>query len=67
MPSTASHDPTDALVRNPRRSATPTTSVTETRLATSEVSTCAHRTLDRATGIDRKRSTMPPWRSRNSR
>ena len=43
------------------------TIATETRLATSEVSTCAHSTLDRAIGMDWNRSKMPPCRSRNSR
>ena len=67
MPATASHAPTEAPVRNPMISATPTTIATETRLATSEVSTCAQRTLERAIGIDWKRSTIPPCMSRNSR
>ncbi len=38
--------------------ATPTTSATDTRFATSDVSTCAHSTLDRAIGIDWNRSKM---------
>ena len=39
----------------------------DTRFATTEVSTCAHSTLDLAIGIDWKRSKMPPCMSRNSR
>jgi hypothetical protein len=49
------------------RSATSTTTATEIRLATSEVSTCAQRTDDRAIGMDWKRSTMPLCMSVNSR
>ena len=36
-------------------------------LATSEVSTCAHNTDERAIGIDWNRSKMPPFMSRKSR
>ena len=43
------------------------TIATETRFAASDVSTCAQSTLDRAIGMDWKRSKMPPCRSRNSR
>ena len=39
----------------------------DTRFAASEVNTCAHSTLDRAIGMDWKRSKMPPCMSRNSR
>ncbi len=47
--------------------ATPVTIATEARFATTDVSTCAHSTLERAIGIDRKRSTIPPCMSRKSR
>jgi len=47
--------------------ATPTTTTTETRLATSEVSTCAHSTDERAIGMDWKRSKMPLCMSVKSR
>ena len=67
MPATASQAARDAPVRNPMSSATPMTIATETRFATSEVSTCAQSTLDRAIGMDWKRSKMPPCMSRNSR
>ena len=67
MPATASHAATEAPVRNPMISATPMTIAIDTRLATSEVSTCAQSTLDLAIGIDWKRSKMPPCMSRNSR
>ena len=67
MPSTASHPTTPVPVRNPRSSATPTTITIDARLATSEVSTCAHSELDRAIGMDWNRSKIPPCRSRNRR
>ena len=47
--------------------ATSTTTTSEIRLATTEVSTCAHSTEDRAIGIDWNRSKMPLCMSRNSR
>ena len=47
--------------------ATSTTTTTEIRLATSEVSTCAHSTPDRAIGIDWNRSKIPPCMSVKSR
>ena len=40
--------------------AAPSTTSSERRMAASEVSTCAHSTLDRAIGIERKRSRIPP-------
>ena len=67
MPATASHAAMDAPVRKPISSATPTTIATAARLAASDVSTCAHSTLERAIGIDWNRSKMPPCRSRKSR
>ena len=67
MPATASQAATDAPVRNPMISATPMTIAIDARFAASEVSTCAQSTLDRAIGMDWKRSKMPPCRSRNSR
>ena len=67
MPATASHASTPAPVRKPMSRATRTTTTTETRLATSEVSTWAHSTAERAIGIDWNRSKMPPCRSRKSR
>src|SRR5262249_25757152 len=45
MPATASHAAVGAPVRNPMATATSTTSTSEIRLATSEVSTCAHSAL----------------------
>ena len=67
MPATASHAGTPAGERKPMRTATSTTSASETRMATSEVSTCAHSTPDRAIGIDWNRSKMPLCMSRKSR
>ena len=67
MPATASHASTPAGERKPMTTATSTTTTIETRLATSEVSTCAHSTDDRAIGMDWKRSKMPLFMSRNSR
>jgi hypothetical protein len=52
MPATASHASTPAPERKPMRRATSTTTTSEIRLATSEVSTCAHSTDDRAIGMD---------------
>ena len=49
------------------RRATSTTSTSEIRLATSEVSTCAHSTLERAIGMDWNRSKIPPCISVKSR
>ena len=43
------------------------TITSEIRVATSEVVTCAHRTPDRAIGIDWKRSKIPLCMSENSR
>src|SRR5204863_5716727 len=54
MPATASQARTPAPERNPMMSATTTTTTTETRLATSEVSTWAHRTEDRARSEERR-------------
>ena len=67
MPATASHPSTLVPVRKPIRRATPTTITREARLATSEVSTWAHRALDRAIGMDWKRSKIPLCRSMKSR
>ncbi|SDS40654.1 hypothetical protein SAMN04515669_1026 [Jiangella sp. DSM 45060] len=67
MPATPSQAATPALDRKPMSSATPTTMTSEMRFATSEVSTCAHSTPERAIGIDWKRSKMPPFISVNSR
>ena len=67
MPATASHASTPAPERKPMRRATSTTTTTEIRLATSEVSTCAHSTDDRAIGMDWNRSKMPLFMSRKSR
>jgi hypothetical protein len=47
--------------------ATPTTTTSEIRLATTEVRTCAHSTAGRAIGIDWNRSKMPLCMSRKSR
>src|SRR5512139_3381210 len=44
MPATASHASTPAPERKPMRRATSTTTATDIRMATSEVSTCAHST-----------------------
>jgi hypothetical protein len=49
------------------RRATSTTTTSEIRLATSEVSTCAHSTDDRAIGMDWNRSKTPLFISRKSR
>src|SRR6266536_3996547 len=67
MPATASHASTPAPERKPMRRATRTTTTSEIRLATSEVSTCAHSTDDRAIGMDWNRSKMPLFISRKSR
>ena len=47
--------------------ATSTTIASEIRLETTEVSTCAHSTLERAIGIDWNRSKMPLCMSVKSR
>lgn len=60
MPATASHARTPAPERKPMSSATSTTTTSEIRLATSEVSTCAQSTDDRAIGMEWNRSKMPP-------
>ncbi len=67
IPATASQASTPADERNPIRKATTTTIASETRVETTEVSTCAHSTLERAIGIDWKRSKMPLFRSMKSR
>jgi hypothetical protein len=67
MPATASHASTPAPERKPMGRATSTTTKSEIRLATSEVSTCAHSTDDRAIGTDWNRSKMPLCMSRKSR
>ena len=67
MPATASQASTPAPERNPMRRATSTTTTTEIMLATSEVSTCAHSTDDRAIGMDWNRSKMPLCMSMKSR
>jgi len=67
MPATASHASTPAPERKPMTRATSTTTTSEIRLATTEVSTCAHRTDDRAIGMDWNRSKMPLFISRKSR
>ena len=67
MPATAIHASTPAPERNPMMRATPTTITSDTRLATSEVRTCAHSEDDRAIGMEWNRSKMPPLRSRKSR
>src|SRR6478609_5785105 len=59
MAATASHASTPAGDRKPMTTATATTTTIETRLATSDVSTCAHSTDDRAIGIDWNRSKIP--------
>lgn len=46
MPRTAAHCRTPAEERKPRSAATPTTSAIDTRLAASEVRTCAHSTAE---------------------
>lgn len=43
------------------------TTMSAAALATSEVSTCAQSTLERAMGMDWKRSKMPPCMSPKSR
>ena len=53
-PAMASQASPDAPERNPSRRATSTTSTSEIRLEDTEVSTCAHSTLDRAIGMDWK-------------
>ena len=67
IPATANQVTIPAEERNPMINATPTTTSSETRLATSEVITWDHRADDRAIGIDWKRSKMPSFRSRNNR
>ncbi len=67
MPATASQASTPAPERKPMRRATPTTTTSEITLATSEVSTCAHSTPDRAIGMDWNRSKIPPCMSPKSR
>jgi hypothetical protein len=67
MPRAASHANTPAPERKPISSATPTTTTSETRFATSEVSTCAHSTDERAIGMEWNRSKMPLDASVNSR
>src|ERR1700712_2694767 len=67
IPRTASQDSSPAPDRNPIATATSTTSPSETRLATTEVSTWPQSTADRAIGIDRNRSKRPPETSVNSR
>src|SRR5436190_13791110 len=52
MPATASQASMPAGERKPMTTATTTTTTIETRLATSDVNTCAHRTDERAIGID---------------
>ena len=67
IPATASHASTPAPERNPMIRATSTTTTSETRVAISDVSTCAHSTDDREIGMDWKRSTMPLFMSMNRR
>ena len=67
IPATVSHAVGPAGERKPISRATPTTSATETRFATSEVSTCAQRALARAIGIAWNRSKIPAFTSVNSR
>ena len=67
MPATASQASTPAPERKPMTRATPTTTTSEITLATSEVSTCAHSTPDRAIGMDWNRSKMPLCMSVKSR
>ena len=64
---TPSQASTPASERKPIASATSTTSASETRFATTEVSTCAHSTADREMGIDWNRSKIPPETSMKSR
>ena len=49
------------------RRATSTTITSEIRLETTEVSTCAHSTLERAIGMDWNRSKIPLCMSVKSR
>ena len=63
IPATASQASRPAEVRNPIRSATSTMITSVIPLATSEVSTCAHSTDDRAIGMEWNRSKMPLCRS----
>ena len=67
MPATASQASTPAPERKPMATATPTTTTSEITLAASEVSTCAHRTDERAIGMDWNLSKMPVFISRKSR
>ena len=67
MPITDSHAAGPAEGRKPSAKPTPKMIATVTPLATSDVRTCAHSTLDRAIGMEWNRSTMPPCRSVNSR
>ena len=66
-PATASQASTPAPERKPMPTATATTAATEITLAASDVSTCAHSTLDRAIGMDWNRSKIPPCLSVKSR
>src|SRR5215468_9848202 len=56
MPATASQASTPAPERKPISRATSTTTTSEIRLATNEVSTCAQSTDERVTGMEWKRS-----------
>src|SRR5262249_39919970 len=67
MLATASQAKTPAEVRKPMRSPTPMMMATEMALDTNEVSTCPHRTDDRAMGMEWNRSKMPLCMSLNSR
>ena len=67
IPRTASQASTPAPERKPIARATSTTSASEIRFATTEVSTWPHSTAERAIGIDWNRSKMPPETSVNSR
>jgi hypothetical protein len=49
------------------RTATSTTSTNEITVETTEVTTCAHSTLERAIGMDWNRSKIPFCRSVKSR
>src|SRR5579859_401160 len=67
MPAIASHASGPAPERKPMRRATSTTTASEIMFATSDVSTCAQSTDDRAIGMDWSRSKMPFFISRKSR
>src|ERR1022692_3566329 len=67
IPRMASHAGAPAPERNPMGRAMSTTITSEIRVETTEVSTCAHSTLERAIGRDWNRSKIPVCMSVKSR